>query len=319
MSRRALLRLYPHRWRARYGDEFLALLDQQRITPLVLLDILLGALDAHLRPYVAPAGTAIGGRAMAALAALRTTALTVFCAYSAFALAGGAFYGMVDDSPFVPAMQVHFPLLLTWLTVEAGAAVTAVAVVAGGLPIALATVAYALAHRRRDILMLLAVPFLAFGVVATFIALLGAISLGWLPAPFPIANRARGEALNAGTVAIIVLNDLFFLLASVASVAALAAAVARCEIRAQRFRVLGARIVLQPYRFALVPARLTALAMALALAGVIAWGFVARHVAPVAFTTPILVGWLTIILTMALATLVATLAVLSARRLTIAG
>lgn len=44
-----LLRLYPGRWRARYGDEFAAVLEQRPLGPFDMADILLGALDAHLR------------------------------------------------------------------------------------------------------------------------------------------------------------------------------------------------------------------------------------------------------------------------------
>jgi hypothetical protein len=43
-----LLRFYPARWRARYGDEFAALLLERPIGPFDVADILLGALDAHL-------------------------------------------------------------------------------------------------------------------------------------------------------------------------------------------------------------------------------------------------------------------------------
>lgn len=43
-----LLRLYPTVWRARYEDEFLALLEDRPPTALHLLDIVLGALDAHV-------------------------------------------------------------------------------------------------------------------------------------------------------------------------------------------------------------------------------------------------------------------------------
>jgi hypothetical protein len=46
--KRALLRLYPAAWRTRYGDEFLALLDDQKPSVAVIVDVLLGALDAHL-------------------------------------------------------------------------------------------------------------------------------------------------------------------------------------------------------------------------------------------------------------------------------
>jgi hypothetical protein len=44
-----LVRLYPARWRARYGDEFEALLEERPLGPFDVADILLGALDAQLR------------------------------------------------------------------------------------------------------------------------------------------------------------------------------------------------------------------------------------------------------------------------------
>ena len=43
-----LLRLYPAHWRARYGDEFEALLAERPLGPFDVADVLLGALDAHL-------------------------------------------------------------------------------------------------------------------------------------------------------------------------------------------------------------------------------------------------------------------------------
>jgi len=47
--RSLLIRLYPARWRARYGDEFEALLEERPLGPFDVADILLGALDAQLR------------------------------------------------------------------------------------------------------------------------------------------------------------------------------------------------------------------------------------------------------------------------------
>jgi hypothetical protein len=43
-----LLRLYPARWRARYGDEFAAVLGERPLGPFDVADVLLSALDAHL-------------------------------------------------------------------------------------------------------------------------------------------------------------------------------------------------------------------------------------------------------------------------------
>ena len=47
--RSMLIRCYPARWQARYGDEFLAILEERPLGPFDVADILLGALDAQLR------------------------------------------------------------------------------------------------------------------------------------------------------------------------------------------------------------------------------------------------------------------------------
>jgi hypothetical protein len=44
-----LVRCYPARWRARYGDEFETILDERPLGPFDVADILLGAFDAQLR------------------------------------------------------------------------------------------------------------------------------------------------------------------------------------------------------------------------------------------------------------------------------
>jgi len=46
--RRFLGRLYPSAWRARYGDEFDALLAARPLGPFDVADVLLGAIDAHI-------------------------------------------------------------------------------------------------------------------------------------------------------------------------------------------------------------------------------------------------------------------------------
>lgn len=54
-----LLKLYPPRWRRRYGKEFLALIAPQRFSLVTVLDIVGGAIDAWTQPQshlAAPAG-----------------------------------------------------------------------------------------------------------------------------------------------------------------------------------------------------------------------------------------------------------------------
>ena len=53
--KRFLIRLYPATWRARYGDEFEALLEERPLGPFDAADIALAAIDAHIRPRGAAA------------------------------------------------------------------------------------------------------------------------------------------------------------------------------------------------------------------------------------------------------------------------
>ena len=59
-----LLRLYPRRWRERYGDEMAALLEAARVGPRDRLDLVGGAIDAWIHPPTpsrAPAVAALVG------------------------------------------------------------------------------------------------------------------------------------------------------------------------------------------------------------------------------------------------------------------
>jgi hypothetical protein len=47
-----LVRLYPAQWRARYGEEFAAVLAGQRLSVGLVLDVVGGAIDAHFSPQL---------------------------------------------------------------------------------------------------------------------------------------------------------------------------------------------------------------------------------------------------------------------------
>ena len=55
MNGRWLLRLYPRAWRDRYGAEMSAMLEQMRLTPAAIIDLVAGAIDARVAPHVAAA------------------------------------------------------------------------------------------------------------------------------------------------------------------------------------------------------------------------------------------------------------------------
>ena len=64
---RQLMRLYPSKWRARYGDEFVEMLGRDRLRAQQVIDIISGAIDAWLSPDVRKAtriATVTGGTAM---------------------------------------------------------------------------------------------------------------------------------------------------------------------------------------------------------------------------------------------------------------
>src|SRR6185437_7970616 len=85
MTKSWLLSLYPAEWRERYGDEFVALLDDCQLSPLYLLDIVRGALDAH-RQQALPTR-----RTLPMMNRTRRAEITVFCAWIVFVVAGLAF------------------------------------------------------------------------------------------------------------------------------------------------------------------------------------------------------------------------------------
>lgn len=53
MDMKWLVALYPERWRARYGDEFRALLEAEPASPSLVIDVIRGAIDAHATPLPA--------------------------------------------------------------------------------------------------------------------------------------------------------------------------------------------------------------------------------------------------------------------------
>lgn len=90
-----LLRLYPHWWRSRYAEEFLALLEETPPGIVSLLDITVCALAARLSSSM---GDPVMHPVQRALPA----------SFAAWLMAVGAginLYASVDDNPVVAAMR----------------------------------------------------------------------------------------------------------------------------------------------------------------------------------------------------------------------
>jgi hypothetical protein len=121
------LSLYPLAFRRRYGDEMLALIEESPPAARAVVDLLRGALLAHVSPsrgVTAPLGVEDRLRASAVLAC-----------WIAFAAAGLGFYKTTEDHPFGAAGHSHPLLGGSHGVVEALAVLGSIAALAGALPL----------------------------------------------------------------------------------------------------------------------------------------------------------------------------------------
>jgi hypothetical protein len=282
-----LLRLYPLSWRDRYGEEFAAVLEACPLRLTTIVDILLGALDAHINPQDTT------GRIMQMINRPRRSAIVVFWAYIAFVLAGLNYFKSTEDD-LKRLMDGRPDVAAAFFAIEAGAGLALLAVLAGGVPLALAALRRAWEQRRWDIPLLLAVPPVAL-----------AIWLGWTAIiAFVIGRRtppAPGVDARAGLV--FLSWGGLFVLCALASTSAVSIAMSRSELNPRLFRL------------ALRPAVAATICMAIVLAALVLWGLAVHTDVPSYFSTsdtpfriPYAVTWFADVAVMVVATLVAAVA-----------
>jgi hypothetical protein len=187
------LRLYPDAWRRRYEEEMRAVIEQSKPTPLTMLDLLGGALDAHLfvrLPTPSPRQ-------------LRMTVITTAYCWIAFVLVGASFAKATEDAPFRAAEASHALLGGAHVAVIALAVTCGAIVVAAGAPIAVLVLwqVYRGHHELRRALLRACIAVAAF-VVATA-ALVG------------LANRAHGNGGFLGHLAFLGWGALALIVAAV--------------------------------------------------------------------------------------------------------
>jgi hypothetical protein len=173
---RLALDLYPLAYRRRYGEEMQKLLEDDPATAGTVLDLIRGALLAHLRPQSAPTG------AVDAADRVRASASGVLMCWVLFAAAGFAFYKTTEDEPFSAAGHVHPLLRDAHVAVQVVALMASALVVLGALPL----IAAALGRARQDpavrrSVVLPLVPVIGFAVLTTIVVVL-AHSAGRHPA-----------------------------------------------------------------------------------------------------------------------------------------
>lgn len=162
---RWLLRLYPRDWRDRYEEEMLEVLEQHKITPATVLDLLLGALDANWNYSGFNEGvTWMVNR-------LRSSVVMVFCAFMVFGVGWGLRQRLNDPLPlFNHAAQSHPALGVMFHAIFVAGCIAFLAFLAGGLPLLFISVRRALHNKQKNILLpfTIAVSCLVVFVAATF-------------------------------------------------------------------------------------------------------------------------------------------------------
>lgn len=295
---RLLLHLYPAAWRVRYGEEFAALLEEQPLTPRIALDVLLGALDARV--------VALGSLGRFGMVnRLRSSQIAVFCAYICFVVAGMGFQKMTEYDDFVAARR-HTLVGVTFDIVVVGAAISLLAVLAGGVPLALAALRFAWERKRWDIARLLATPALALALLLGYGAFLLHIAHGGA-AQF---SRSAQTGVSLRDKVFFALLLVGFAIAAVVSTWAVASAIRRAEIDVSLFRL------------ARIPALVTSLVMLTVAIATLLWGLGLRGADPglVAgndgvMATNTTLSWLAIVAVMALSSMVALVASMRGLRL----
>jgi hypothetical protein len=270
--------LYPRLWRERYGAEFDILLEQCLHSPLDVVDVFLGAVDAHLQLLN---GENLSWRMMNMVNKLRTALLLVFAAFIGFIVAGFSLVGLADDSPMIPLMKTNPALAASWNILQICSVVALLAVVVGGLPLAFTVIRRALSGERRGLglLMVPVVSFLALLLYLGFIFLVGSGRIqvpGVLPVVqpgnFPAGNRLMMEGLL-----------LVFILGAIASTWSVWKAISGTDAEQATFRLVGRSLNVQLYTFAFVPAVITAFSMLVMLVATLCWGWLSFSALPGVF------------------------------------
>ncbi|GER89504.1 hypothetical protein KDW_36660 [Dictyobacter vulcani] len=245
-----LLCLYPRVWRARYEDEFLVVLSSRPLSLREGIDIIRGAFDAHLHPCFGTIEMPSPEKMRRMYVLLRSSLLTIFCAYVAFILAGLSFQKMTEAAAFQEVARTQDMVGLTFSLVVIGAVVALLAVLVGGVPILFAAIKFALVRRRAGPLIGLAVPVLAF------------VSFLWSLSLLKVLFHPDSQLLSLGQIALG--RGLFLgvlLASSIISAGAICFVVTRSEIP-EKF-----------LRFALPPSILATIAMGFMAVATLLWAW----------------------------------------------
>jgi hypothetical protein len=263
---RALVRLYPAHWRRRYADELLDLLLRRPPTRGDITDLAGHLLYTHLHPDLALTGDEpYSERLDFLMRTLRSSEIIIFCSFVLMVIADFQFGGLVDGGPYAPLVGagLSWPIIqfepgnalsLTMAVQSAGLDLAFLAVLAGGLPLAIA--AWRRSPRIRRLFLL---PLAGF-------------VLAILPLPIAFLLRGPVATINLTFETPITITYLcWFVLLAAVSVWAIVRAIVESDVPDRLFR------------FAVVPGVLAAVGLLVMLGATVAFGVIAHIQVPQLF------------------------------------
>ena len=189
-----------------------------------------------------------------------------------------ALNGMLDDSPMIPYMRANLAPAVALSIIQLGAVVALLAVVVGGLPLAFTVIRRARSVDRinRGLLLVPAYSLLALVLYFGFIFLVatGRINIPGVvqvvqPGNFPIGNRL----MLAGLM-------LIFVLGAIASTVAVWKVLSRTDVEQDTFKAGGRTLSIDVYKFAYIPAVITAVCMLVMLVATLVWSWLVFSAMP---------------------------------------
>ncbi|MBB6729956.1 hypothetical protein [Cohnella zeiphila] len=142
-----LLRLYPRIWRERYEEEMLAMLEDHKITPATVFDLLIGAVDAHLNYRRVE-----GGKSETANL-VRSGILMIFWAFLLFGAGGCLLQRIADPMPIFQQEASTFPAIgFVFDAIVILGCMASVSFLAGGLLLIYMSVRRGVTGKQSDIL-----------------------------------------------------------------------------------------------------------------------------------------------------------------------
>jgi hypothetical protein len=167
---RWLLRLYPRKWRERYEEEMLAILEEHKVTLVTVFDLLAGALDANLNFN----GFTEGVSQM--VSRIRSGIVMTFCAFMIFGVGWSMLQRLTDPiNLFTAAAKFHPEFRVLFYTDFIVGCLSFLAFVIGGAPVLFITAKRAINNKQKDVL----VPF-GVAVLCLFLFILStAILANW--------------------------------------------------------------------------------------------------------------------------------------------